>query len=78
MMSHISFGAVQQPFEFQTIGVTVGDDVAHLTDNCGENEHADQIADNCEYVPFGVQEWVKIYHCRFLLAQEGKRCANFT
>lgn len=50
-MSHVGLGAVQQPFELQSICVPIRNNIAHLTDYCGENKHANQVADDRENVP---------------------------
>lgn len=39
-MSHVSFGAVKEPLELQTVGVPVSDDIADLSHYSGENENA--------------------------------------
>lgn len=51
MMPHVSFGAIKQTFELQTVGIPVGDHVANLTNYSGENEHANQIAHDREHIP---------------------------
>lgn len=50
-MSHVRLGAVQQSLELQPVGVPVRDHVAHLADNRGEYEYANQVADYGEDVP---------------------------
>lgn len=51
MMSHVSFRAIQEPLEFQTIRVSVGDHITDLADDGREYEDTDQIADYREDVP---------------------------
>jgi len=50
VVSHISLCAVQQALKLQSIGVAIRYHISDLTDNCGENENANQIADDCENV----------------------------
>lgn len=50
-MPHISLGTVQEPLEFETVRISVGDDVANLADDGREYEDADQVADYREDVP---------------------------
>lgn len=45
-MAHVRLGSVQQTLELQTVGVPVGDHIAHLSDYCGEDEYANQVADD--------------------------------
>lgn len=49
-MTHVRLGAVQQSLELQSIGVPVGDHISHLPDYCGEDEYANQVADDRENV----------------------------
>lgn len=51
MVSHVGLGPVQQSFKFQSIRVPIGDDVAHLADDSGEDEDAYQVAHDSEHVP---------------------------
>lgn len=46
VMAHVRLGPVQQTLELQTVGVPVGDHIAHLSDYCGEDEYANQVADD--------------------------------
>lgn len=50
VMAHVRLGPVQQTLELQTVGVPVGDHIAHLSDYCGEDEYANQVADDREDV----------------------------
>lgn len=50
-MSHVGLGPIKQPFEFQSICVPIRYDVAHLTDNGGEDEDADQVTNYGEHIP---------------------------
>lgn len=50
-MPHIGLGTVQQPLELQSICVPVRNHIAHLTDYCGENKNANQVAYDGENVP---------------------------
>lgn len=49
-MSHVRFGAVQQSLELQSVGISIGDNIAHLPDYGGEYEDANQVADDRENV----------------------------
>lgn len=51
MVSHVGLGSVQQSLEFQSICVPVRYDVAHLTDDSGEDEHANEVTNYGEHVP---------------------------
>jgi glutaminase len=53
MMSHVSFGTIQQSFKLQSVGISVCNNVANLPNYSGENEHANQVTDYCEHVPVG-------------------------
>lgn len=53
MVTHVRFGTVQQPFEFEPVGVTVRNHIAHLADDGGKDEHTDQVADDREDVSDG-------------------------
>lgn len=59
MMSHVSFGAIQQPLKLQPVGIPVRDDVANLPHYSGENEHANQIAHDRKHVPVEKRNLVK-------------------
>lgn len=56
MMSHISFSTIQQSFKFQSVCISVGDDVTHLANNCREYEDPDEVADYREHVSDGPSE----------------------
>lgn len=51
VVSHVGLGPVQQSLEFQSICVSVRYDVAHLADDSGEDEHANEVTNYGEHVP---------------------------
>lgn len=51
MVAHVRFRAIEKAFEFQPIRITICDYVADLANDCGKDEHANQVAGNREYVP---------------------------
>lgn len=53
VVPHVRFGAVQQPLKLEPVRVPVCDHVADLADDGREDEHADQVADDREHVPWG-------------------------
>ena len=50
VMPHISFGTIQKSLELKAIGISIRYDVSYLTDNCGEDEDSDEVADYGEDV----------------------------
>lgn len=50
-MPHVSLGSIEQPLKLQPVGVSVRDDVAHLTHYGGKDKHPYQVAYYGEDIP---------------------------
>ncbi len=50
MVSHICFGSIQQSFEFESISIAIGNNVAHLTDYGCKYKYADQVTNDGKYI----------------------------
>lgn len=50
MMSHVGLRTIQQPLKFQSVSISICNDIANLSNYCRENEHPDEIADDREHV----------------------------